>query len=97
MRFFKNLLIWGILAGILYILLSNHFIFFGIKPKILKKSELTLNYTFYSAKGKTNRHILAIDELRRDGIADLLMEMGLMSETEYDRLMTLYGGEEEEY
>lgn len=91
MTFRKKILVWGSLAVILYFLLSYHFIFFGISAvKPLKKSKLTLEYTFFNAKGKTNKTIMAIDDLRNDGIADLLVEMGMMSEEEKESLMALY-------
>jgi hypothetical protein len=90
MGFGKKIIIWAIIVGIFYSLLSFHFIFFGSSVKLLKKSSLTLNYTFFSAQGKTNESILAIDELREDGIGDLLVEMGKMSEEEKERLEAKY-------
>lgn len=82
MDFFKKLLLWVILGGILYFFLSYHIIYIGNDLKLLKKSELTLEYTFYSANLKTNRSILSVDALREDGIGDLLIEMGRISEEE---------------
>jgi len=82
MDFFKKLLLWVILGGILYFFLSYHIIYIGNGLKLLKKSELTLEYTFYSANLKTNRSILSVDVLREDGIGDLLIEMGKISEEE---------------
>jgi hypothetical protein len=73
--------------------MSYHFIFFGGTCKLLKKSKFTLNQTFFSPKGRTNESILAIDELREDGIADILVEMGWMSEQEKKRLMAEYDGD----
>ena len=91
MPFWKKIFVWGGLALSLYIALSYHFIFFGWSNiKLLKKSELTLSYTFFSAQGKTNRVILAIDPLREDGIADILVEVGKMSEEQKDALLELY-------
>jgi hypothetical protein len=49
-----------------------------------------LNYTVFSAKGKPNAMILSRKELREDGIGDLLVEMGKMSEEEYERLLMKY-------
>lgn len=64
--------------------------------KLLKKANLTLDYTFFNTKGKTNESILSIDELREDGIGDLLVEMDRLSEEEKERLITKfeYGGED---
>lgn len=91
MSFEKKLFWVAVLAGIVYALLSYHFIYFGgTKIKLLEKSELTLNYTFYSVPGKTNKMILAKEPLREDGIADLLVEMGRMTEAEKERLLEKY-------
>ena len=64
--------------------------FGGGTVKLLKKSELTLNYTFFSAQGKSHKKIIGIDALREDGIAELLLDMGRISEREYEFLMKLY-------
>ena len=91
MPFWKKIILWGGLALCLYIAMSYHFIFFGWSNiKILKKSELTLSYTFFSAQGKTNKVILAIDPLREDGIADILVEVGRMSEERKEAILDLY-------
>ena len=91
MPFWKKIFVWGGLVLGLYIALSYHFIYFGSSNiKILKKSELTLSYTFFSAQGKTNRVILSIDPLREDGIADILVEVGKMSEEQKDALLEMY-------
>ena len=87
MKFGKKIIIWGILGIVVYFLLSYHFIVIQNTVKMLKKSSPTLNYTFFNAKGKTNESILSIDELREDGIGDLLVEMDLMSEEEKERLI----------
>ncbi len=86
----KKGIFWVILAAVVYALLSYHFILIGNTVKVLKKSELTLHYTFYNAKGKPNDAILSIDELRRDGIADLLVDMGRMSEEEKEAFLAGY-------
>ena len=87
MVFFKKLLFWAILGGIIYFLLSYHIIYIDKDLRLLKKSELTLEYTFYSANLKTNRSILAVDVLREDGIGDLLIETGRINKEEMERLV----------
>jgi len=79
-----------VLGAVLYFFLSFHLILIGNTIKFLKKSRLTLEYTFFNAKGKTNKTILSYDDLREDGIGDILVEMGRMSEGEYDRLLRKY-------
>jgi hypothetical protein len=78
----KNLLLFVVLGAILYFLLSYHVILTNRSTRLLRKSTFTLQYTFFSTKGKSNKTILAIDALREDGIGDLLKKEGLMSEEE---------------
>lgn len=87
MKFRKKLLIWAILGAVIYSLLSYHFIFVENTVKLLKKSNLTLEYTLFSTKGKTNEAILSIDVLREDGIGDLLVEAGRLTEEELEVLL----------
>jgi hypothetical protein len=68
-------------------MLSYHFVIFGKNVKLLKKSRLTMEYTFFSTSGKTNKKMLAIDALREDGIGDLLVRMGRLSEEELEMLL----------
>jgi hypothetical protein len=91
MHFLKRVLLWGGIAAILYVLLAYHLIFFGgTRVRMLKKSSVTLEYTFFSAHGKSNATIMAVDELREAGIGDLLVDMGKMSEKERNALMARY-------
>jgi len=95
MHFVKKILIVAIVGGALFFLLSYHFIVVGRGVKLLKKSSLTLQYTIFSVKGKTNEAILSVDELREDGIGDLLVELGMMSEKEKERLEAKYDEEQD--
>ena len=92
----KKIFIFGILGGILYFFLSFHLIFINSTIKLLRKSSLTLEYTFFMANGKTNATILSTDDLREDGIGEILIEMGKMSEGQYTRLMRKYEQYEED-
>ena len=58
--------------------------------KLLRKSELTLDYTLFSAKGKKIESIIAIPELRRDGIGQLLVDEGKLTHDELESLMDRY-------
>jgi len=84
MNFLKKLIIFAIIGGVFYFALSYHFILFGTTIKLLKKSELTMKYTIFYAKGKTNSTILGVEELYKDGIGELLVEMEVMSEEELE-------------
>lgn len=86
----KKIAIWAIVIGIGYFILSTHFILVNSTVKVLKKSSLTLNYTFFNAKGKANKTILAIKELRDDGIGELLVDVGRMTDDELERLLEIY-------
>ena len=94
MSYVKKVLIWIIIVGALYFVLSHHFILVGGSVKLLKKSTLTLKYTIFSTKGKTNESILSKEELREDGIGEILVEEGLMTEEEWERLTTKFEEEE---
>jgi hypothetical protein len=76
MKGIKRILFFAVLGGLLYVVLSYHFIFVGNSVKMLKKTQLTLKYTIFSTKAKSVGSILAIDELRKAGIAELLIKMG---------------------
>lgn len=81
----KKVALFIILAPLFYFLLSYHIIIIGrdIKDiRLLKKSTYTLKYTIFSVKSKSNKAILAIDALRENGIGELLIEEGLMTEKE---------------
>ena len=96
MKLLKKILIWGIVAAFIYFILSTHFIFVGNTVRLLKKSTLTLEYTFFNTKGKTNEKILEIDVLRDDGIADILIEEGVMTEKEGEKILSQYEEVEED-
>ncbi|MEA3359720.1 MAG: hypothetical protein U9R17_09995 [Thermodesulfobacteriota bacterium] len=89
MPFRKKVIIFIILGALFYLLLSYHIIIIGegANFRLLKKSTYTLEYTIFSTKGKMNRKILAIDILREDGIGNLLIEEGLMSEEEQEIIL----------
>ena len=57
---------------------------------LLKKSSLHLHYTFFSLSGKRPDTIMKIDYLREDGIGELLVDIGMLTEHERSRLETKY-------
>ncbi|MBN2062382.1 MAG: hypothetical protein JW882_18415 [Deltaproteobacteria bacterium] len=86
MELLKKIIIFGIIAAVIYFLISYHYIMNGMNVKPLKKSIRTLKYTVYNVKGKDPERILKIKELREDGIGELLVEMGIISEDELESL-----------
>ena len=93
MAFLKRMFWWGVLAAVGYALMGYHFIIIDKKMKLLKKSKYTLEYTFFSTAGKGIKTVLDVDVLREDGIADLLVEMGKLTEEKKEILMAQYNGD----
>jgi len=97
MAFIKRYFFWVVLAAGLYVLMNYHFILIGgSEVEFLKKVKPTLECTFYSLANKTNTLVLSREDLREAGVADLLVEIGRMSEAERDRLMAKFEGEDSE-
>ena len=94
MHFLKKIVIIAILAGILYALLGYHYIYLGGKSvKMLKKSEYTLKYTFFSTVKKSTEAMLSIPELWNDGIGELLLEEDVITKEEYEKYKLKMEGE----
>lgn len=96
MHLLKKAIIFAVIAGVLYFLLGYHYIVIDKSLRMLKKSEYNLKYTFFSTKGRSVESILSIQELWDDGIGDLLVEEGKISE-EYLELYKLKIEGEEDY
>ena len=95
--FFKKILTIAIICAISYALLGYHYIVIKKSVHMLKKSKLTLKYTIYSTKGKEPKRVMSIPELWEDGIGELLMEEGVISENELEKFRILKDAEEEGY
>jgi len=89
----KHFILVAIVGGIIYGLLSYHFIIYmgeetkTIKP--LKKSELSLSDTFISLETGSYSGFEAIlkqGTLREDGLGELLVDLGLISQEELRKL-----------
>lgn len=92
----KVYLFMAAVGGALYFLLSHHVIFYGQEASViqnvylLKKSKLNLHYTFFSLHQKKPDAVMKIAVLRENGIGDLLVQLGLLSEQEKSRLESVY-------
>jgi hypothetical protein len=91
--------IWIAIAGVCaYFLLSYHFVFNGwTDVTLLKKAHLSFNQTFVNIKPGEFRgpeDILRIDVLREDGIGDILVEKGHLTDEERWELETYYESEQ---
>ncbi|NLD35967.1 MAG: hypothetical protein GX654_03775 [Desulfatiglans sp.] len=96
MAFLKKLLTLGIICLIGYLFLGYHYIVIDKSIKMLKKSELTLKYTFFSTKGKPIEKALEVPELWDDGIGELLVKMGKLTEEELEAYAAKKAAQEEE-
>jgi hypothetical protein len=85
----------GILLFAGYFLASQHIVIKNKEFKFLKKSELTYEYTFYNVTDRDPEDIIKIDMLREDGIGNVLVDFGLLSEEEKYKLETYYSNLEE--
>jgi hypothetical protein len=84
----RNYVLIALAIGAFYFLLSHHIIFTSLHDfNLLKKSELSLKYTFFSMKQQSPERILRINELRDAGIEDLLLERGMVSEQRLDKIL----------
>ena len=81
----KKVFLFLIAGALLYFFLIYHIIIIEGDPRnvrLLKKSSLTLQYTFFDTRGRSNKSMMSIDTLREDGIGEILIEEGLMTEQE---------------
>lgn len=86
----KKLVIWAVIIGCGYFILSNHFVFIGSDLRLLKKSKLTLEYTIFSTQGKSIESIMDVDDLRKDGIGKLLVDAGKITEDQLELILEKY-------
>jgi len=86
----KKLVILAVICACGYFILSNHFIFIGKDLRVLKKSHLTLENTFFSTQGKSIDSVMNVDDLRKDGIGKLLVEAGKITEEQLETILEKY-------
>lgn len=91
----KQYLLWAIAGAALYFLLSYHIIYSNKRLYLLEKTEKTLEYTFYSFDNKKPENILKVDDLRYNGVGELLVELGMISEDAMWELVDKYDFEDE--
>lgn len=83
----KQYFLFGLAIAVFYYLLNYHFIIFSYNDfEILRKSEPTLEYTFFSLKQANPVEILQIDALLDAGIEDVMLDRGLITEQRLDQI-----------
>jgi hypothetical protein len=89
----KGYIIIAAVAGLVYFILSSHFIFYGpTNIRILKKDRLELHYTFFSLKNKLPDQIMRNDAMRRKGIGEIMVEFGICNRATMEKLQEKYEG-----
>ena len=91
----KQYLLWVVAGAVLYFFLNYHIIYSHSSFHLLGKNEKTLEYTFYSFDNKKPEQILKVDDLRYDGVGDLMVELGMISEEDMLDLVNQYEVEDE--
>lgn len=91
----RKYIILAIIAYGVYFIMDHHFIINSKNLYLLKKSELSLTYTFFNMTDRKTESIMKIDELRNDGIGDLLVELGMITEAEKNKLEAKFDAEAE--
>ena len=91
----KHYILIGILLAIGYLFASQHIIIVDKNVKLLKKSYLSFEYTFYIITDKDPEDIMRIDMLREAGIGDLMVEMEMLTVVEKESLEKEYEVETE--
>lgn len=90
----KQFVLWALAGACLYFFLTYHIIYSNKKFHLLEKSEKTLEYTFYSFDNKSPENILKVDELRYDGVGELMVSLGMISEEKMLDLSAKYDAED---
>ena len=90
----KQYLLIVLAAAALYFVLDNHFIFKENRVYLMPKETLNLHDTFVSLDNKRPETIMENDILRDAGIGDLMVELGMLTEEEKQRLESKFAFEE---
>jgi hypothetical protein len=90
----KQYFLIALAAAALYFVLDNHFIFNNNHLHLLPKTTLNLHDTFVSLDNKRPETIMESEDLRNAGIGDLMVELGMLSDAEKQKLESKFAYEE---
>lgn len=90
----KQYFLIALAAAALYFVLDNHFVFKKNRVHLLQKTTLNLHDTFVSLDNKRPETILESEDLRDAGIGDLMVELGMLSDEEKQKLESQFVYEE---
>ena len=86
----------AVLLGCGYFLASRHIVIYEKEFNLLNKAYLTFEYTFYHITDKDPDDVMRIDILRDAGIGHILVEYGMITEMEREKLEAKYEYTEQE-
>ena len=86
----------AILLGCGYFLASRHIVIYEKEFNLLNKAYLTFEYTFYHITDKDPDDVMRIDILRDAGIGEILVDYGMITEMEREKLEAKYEYTEEQ-
>lgn len=89
----KQYIFIALILGAVYFFLSQHIIFYGKDFYLLKKQDLTFDYTFFSLREKTADKILKIEPLRNAGIGNILVDLEIITDEERYKLENYFENE----
>lgn len=90
----KQYLIIALALAALWFVLDNHFVFQEHRVYLLRKTSLNLHDTFVSLDNKRPETIMESEDLRDAGIGDLMVELGMLTDAEKNKLELKYAYEE---
>lgn len=84
----KQYFLIGLALAAFYFLLSHHIVFSSFREfDLLKKQELTMEYTFFSLKQAEIYDVLQNDVLRNAGIENILLDRGFVTEEKLEQVL----------
>jgi hypothetical protein len=90
----KQYFLIALAAAALYFVLDNHFIFKKNRFYLLRKADLNLHDTFVSLDNKRPETIMESEDLRDAGIGELMVDLGMMTDDERQKLESKFAFEE---